>query len=188
MKCILISLCLLLGCAQSPEDFIKSYEQAHNSRDVQKTISLYDDSISFEIKGVWIKKGKEKMRELAEWDSTLNSNLTVQIINANYDTLLCRVIEKNDWFKAAGISEVIHDSVIFIINKGKIKSIMAFPSVEHSGKIMDRISLVYKWSNETGDSTIYGLIKDGEFIYSPEAANKWLNLFKAINKTKLKTK
>ena len=32
----------------------------------------------------------------------------------------------------------------------------------------------------TGDSTVYKLIQEGQFIYSTEAANMWMELFEKM--------
>lgn len=144
---------------------------------MQKTLSFYESSISFEIKNTWVKQGVDKMRELAAWDSSLNSNLKIDVINKRRDTLLCRVTETNDWLKAAGISELIHDSVVFVFKNQKITNIIASSSDEQYDKIGRAVSSLYEWSNFKGDSTIYKLIKDGQFVYSSAAANEWLKLF-----------
>jgi len=181
---IIIIYFLISGCTHDPESIVKSYEHAHNTHNIDKALTFFDDSISFEIKDTWIKKGKEKIKELELWDSTLKSNLKFDILKINNDTVLSRVIEKNDWFRAAGIDELIHDSTILIIRDNKITSIIASAKGDQYNKVGQLISSIFEWSHKTTDSTIYGLIKDGEFIYSPEAANKWLNLFKAIKKEK----
>lgn len=116
---VLIFLVLLtIGCHQNNKSIVKTYEALHNAHDIEKTMLLYHDDIQFELTGTWIKSGKSEIRALAEWDSALNSVLKFEAIDVKGDSVFCRVIEKNDWFKAVGIEQIIHDTTIFILEKG----------------------------------------------------------------------
>jgi len=166
------------GCTQKPETVIRAYEQAHNRHDVEGGLSHYSDDIVFKIEGVWTKTGRDEIRGLEVWDSTLNSQLHFEIKSIRGDTVFCKVTENNDWFDAFGIGQVVHNPVLLVLENGKIKNI----SVTHSGlanqKIGAAVKSIYTWSQQTGDTTINELIKNGEFVYSKEAALKWLSLLK----------
>lgn len=177
-----ISILLIFGCTvQNGGEIIRSYEKAHNSHDVEKVLSFYSDDIEFELKGIWIKSGIDEIRTLAEWDAALNSNLKFESIITKNDTVFCKVIENNDWFRAVNIVDLVHDPTVFIIQDGKIKKIIAYPSEKTGMEIQTVIGSIYQWSDRVKDNTIYNLIPDGEFIYSGEAARKWLDLFKKWN-------
>jgi len=179
---IIISL-FILSCSKNNLRLVKTLEDLHNSHDIDGVMSLYHDSITFELVGIWVKSGKEEIRELEEWDSALNSNLKFQTFEIKGDSVFCKVIEKNDWFKAVGIEKIIHDPTVFIIEKGSIKKIIAYPSEKIGKEIGAIIGSIYAWSNKTGDSTIFELIKDEEFIYSEDTAKKWLELLNKWNKS-----
>ena len=116
------------------------------------------------------------MHELAEWDSTLNSNLNFELLERYGDTLLCRVVESNDWFRAVGMEYVVHDSVWLVVEDEKIKYIKAIPNSQQSKAVAEIMQSLFQWSSETGDTILPTLFKGQEFIYSEEAAQKWLDL------------
>ena len=181
MKSIVaILMCLaLLSCAdkQNDEDIIKSYMDAHNAHDIEKALSFIDEDVVFDLKGVWVKEGKAAMKTLEKWDSTLNSNLRLESVTKKADTLFCKVVENNDWFGAIGISDLVHDPVVFLLKDDKISQIIAYPSQETGQQIEAAVGSLFQWSAQVQDSTIHELIIDGQFIYSSEAANKWMELF-----------
>lgn len=156
---------------------VNSYLLAHNAHDVEKALTYYDENIVFELKGVWIKEGLDQMKSLEKWDSTLNSHLKLESITSSGDTLFCRIIENNDWFGAVNIFDLVHDPAIFVVANGKIKKITGYPSQETGKEIANAVGMLYQWSQQANDSVIFELIQNGEFIYSAEAAEKWLALF-----------
>jgi hypothetical protein len=143
---------------------------------------LYHDDIRFELIGTWTKLGKVEIRKLEEWDKALNSNLKIVTVETKGDSVFCRVIEKNDWFKAVGIEQIVHNPTIFIVMNGRIKNIIAYPSAEIGKQIGVKLTSIYSWSEIARDSTINELIIDGKFIYSGETAKKWLMLLEKWNK------
>ncbi|MBV6472305.1 MAG: hypothetical protein JPMHGGIA_00560 [Saprospiraceae bacterium] len=176
--------CIVASCAQKGINGLREYEIAHNTHNVQRALSFYDDSISFEIKGVWTKNGLKEIRELELWDSTLNSRLEIEILNQKLDSFWCRVREENDWFKAAGIEYLIHEPVTFVVRKGKIHSIQVTSTQEANQKIGRVISSLFDWSQNNGDSSIYRLVSGNGFIYSPAAALQWIQLFEKAKTVK----
>lgn len=179
--CIPSLFIFLVSCNPSPESILLQYEKAHNAGDIEKELSFYHSDIEFELKGTWVKKGLEKMKVLAEWDAALNSNLDFTITDKRDDSLFCRVIEQNDWFKKIGIDELVHEPTTFVIQNQKIKHITAIPKKETGQQIYSAITKVYKWSALHQDSTVYGLMPNGEFIYSEEAAHQWMELLEKVD-------
>ncbi len=180
-KCILLifSLLVIISCSkEKDQEVVRSYISAHNNHDIKKVISYLDENIVFELKGVWIKNGLSEMQDLEEWDATLNSNLKLENISSKKDSVFCRIVENSDWFRAVGILDLVHDPVIFIINNGKIKNIIGYPSEKIGKEIGTAIGKLYQWSEKTQDSTINELIRNGQFEYSAITAKKWLVLFK----------
>jgi hypothetical protein len=176
---VIISLLLIVSCTkEKPQEVVKSYIAAHNAHDIEKSLTFYDDNIVFELKGVWTKKGLSDLRSLEEWDAALNSNLKLASITSTEDTVFCRVVENNDWFRAVDITDLVHDPTVFVVKNGKIKKIIGSP-MEKTGKDIEAaIGALYQWSQKAQDSTINELIHNGQFEYSAKAAEKWLDLFR----------
>ena len=177
---LFILLCLYSCSQHDDQEVIKSYLAAHNEHDIQKELSFYDENIEFELKGVWTKSGLSEMRALADWDAALNSNLSLKSIRSGSDSLHCTIVENNDWFRAVGINDLVHDPVVFLTDNGKIVKIVAYPSVETGQEMEAAVGRLFQWSQENQDSTINELIQNGQFIYSTEAAEKWLALFEKM--------
>ena len=174
----IFSLLIIISCSKKKtQEVVKSYVTSHNTHDIEKTLTFYDEDIVFELKGVWTKKGLSEMQSLEEWDAALNSNLKLESITSKADTVLCRVVENNDWFGAVNITDLVHDPVVFVIANGKIKTIIGYPSEKTGKEIEAAIGALYQWSQKAQDSTINDLIQNGQFVYSAEAAEKWLELF-----------
>ncbi len=177
-------LLIIISCSkEKDQEVVKSYITAHNKHDIKKALFFYDENIVFELKGVWIKNGLIEMQFLEEWDAVLNSNLKLESISSKKDTVICRIIENNDWFRAVGIFDLVHDPVIFVISNGKIKNIIGFPSKKTGEEIGAAIGKLYQWSEKSQDSTIHDLIQNGQFEYSAITAQKWLELFKRRTKS-----
>jgi len=174
-------LMLMSACSTSPESVILAYEREHNAHDVESALSFLTDDIIFDFQGVWVKRGKDALRELEEWDAALNSNLKVTLVRESQDSTYCSVVESNDWFRAIGLEQITHDPVIFITREGKISKIIAAPSMESGPLIMAAMKDISDWSSVVGDTSLSFLIKDGEFLYSKETAARWLVLFQKWN-------
>ncbi len=117
------------------------------------------------------------MQFLEEWDATLNSNLKLESMTSKGDTVFCRVVENNDWFRAIDITDLVHDPSVFVVNNGKIKKIIVYPSEKSRKEIEAAIGELYQWSQKVQDSTINDLLQNGQFVYSAKAAEKWHDLF-----------
>ena len=176
---IFISVLIFTSCTHDEaHETVKAYIEAHNKHDVKKELSFYHQDIVFELKNTWTKQGVEEMESLALWDSTINSNLKLESYHIKGDSVLCKIIENNDWFSEVNIKDLVHDPTIFIVENGKIKKLVAFPSEETGKKIQQAIGSIMQWSQEKNDSTIHKLIHNGQFIYSSDSALKWMILFK----------
>ncbi len=110
-------------------------------------------------------------------EKALNSNLRLDSITSKGDTVYCLVVENTNWLGSLDITDLVHDPTVFVINEGKIKVIIGYPSEKTGKKIETAIGELYQWSEKFQDSTIYDLIHPGQFVYSTEAAEIWLDLF-----------
>ena len=174
---LILLLFIFCSCSPNNESIVKNYIIDHNLHNVEKSLSYYSDDITFELVGTWIKSGKKEIKSLEEWDSAVNSNLKLNLFKTSGDTLLYTVKEKNDWFSAIGIEQINYDSVLFIIENGKINKIIAIPLPEINIKIGKAMNSIMNWAAQTKTS-LTDLIPNGKFIYSKESAKKWLSLLK----------
>jgi len=181
-------LLFLSSCSKDNKTILQDYVSSHNSHNVEKSLSFYSEDITFELVGTWVKSGKEKIKELEEWDSATNSNLSFQIVREYGDTLFCTGEEKNDWFTAVGIETINYSSIKFVFENQLIKKIVAEPNPEVNEKIGKVMGSIMEYTALTNSNVISELLPDGEFIYSKDSAEKWLKLLKAWNDDKSATK
>ena len=181
-RTFLILCCLVLfSCERGNNtDVIKAYFAVHNNHDIENALNYYGEDVVFELKGVWTKTGLADMRTLEEWDAALNSNLRLESAEISGDTVRAKVIESNDWFRSVGIDSLVHDPAVFVIRDGKFQHIMGYPSAETGKRVEAAMGKIFQWSAMTGDSTVYDLIHQGQFVYSTESANMWMELFEKM--------
>lgn len=169
---------LLISCAPDLAERVKAYETTYNTHDVEKLMSFYADDVIFEIVGVWVRQGKQVVRDLAEWDKATNMRMTISNISVCGDTVTCKLVETNDWWKLAGMGEVHYEPCFMIFRKGLISEMrakMVGSSVEAYRKVWPAL---YEWASENRGKELAELLPDGEFIYGAEPARKWLDLLR----------
>lgn len=175
---------LLISCNENKKnDLIQSYFEAHNAHEIENSLGYFNEDAVFELKGVWTKKGLNDIRGLEEFDAAMNSHLELIEARQSGDTVYCRIVENNDWFSSVGITRLVHDPTIFVLDGRKIKHIIAYPDQETGEKIEAAIGQIFQWSQQTGDSAVYKLLPEGEFIYSTEAATQWKALFERMKES-----
>lgn len=175
---LLIVFIALLASSCSPDlsERIKAYEATYNTHDVEKLMSFYADDIEFEIVGVWVKEGKAVVQELAEWDKATNMHMTISNIEVSGDTVTCKLVETNDWWKLAGMGEVYYEPCVMIFRNGLIsemRTTMTQESLDAYAKVWPSI---ISWAGEHRSEELKELLPGGTFIYGTEAANKWIVL------------
>jgi len=167
---------VISACSPNPANLLKAYQEAHNSHDVEKVLSLVTDDITFRLAGTGVKEGKEQIRWVEQWDAAVNSHLTFADIQVKGNMITCKVIEKNDLFKLYGIEEVHYTFATFIFRDGLIKEITVEPS-QKSVKAIDEIRHSFiEWASQERSQQLEALRPEGEFVYSAENASLWLAL------------
>jgi hypothetical protein len=179
---IILITSFLFSCYSNNESLLKQYVIAHNSHNINKSLEIYSEDISFELVGTWIKQGKDEIKKLEEWDAAVNSQLQFNALRESGDTLFCNGIEINDWFTAIGIEKITYDSIIFIFEEQLIKKIIAKPSSEINQKIGRAMGSIIDYTSKTNNNILSELIPNGEFVYSKENAEKWINLLEMWQK------
>ena len=159
-----------------PEELILAYMEAHNCHDVEAALAFLAEDIRLGLPGVWIKEGKAEIRSLEQWDAAINGQLRFCEIEVDGDTVTCTSVESNDWFRLAGIDEIGYDSVVITTSDGQIAGITAVISPEGAEQISTALGAVIAWASEERAEVPETLMPGGEFIYSAEAAERWLAL------------
>jgi hypothetical protein len=174
--CVLLIL-LVLSCSSKPTAIVKSYVEAYNARDLERLLSLHSENVTFEVVGQVSIQGKEKVRDLAEYDFALNITMSLGECRTRGDSVMCELAETNDWLKATGIEEA-HYSVTFVVGDGLIESIRAQQVPETAQAFKEVLGPLLEWASEHRPQQVAEMMPEGEFIYNAENARKSLLLLR----------
>jgi hypothetical protein len=142
-------------------------------------MSFYADDIEFEIVGVWVRKGKAAVRELAEWDKATNLQMTISDIVVSGETVTFKLVEKSDWWTLAGIGDVHYQPCFMVFRNGLITRLCATMTQQGFDRYAQQWPLIINWAREHRRDELEELLPGGEFIYGAEPARKWLVLLRA---------
>lgn len=173
------ALLIFYRCSPNLKVIVLQYLDFHNKHDIENEISYLKNDIIFEAVDVWTKEGKDQIRNLAEYDAALNSELICYDFKISKDTVKCKTIEKNDWFRLADIDSVEYEYSYFIIEEGLIAKIIAKLTVNSTEEITSKLQSIIQWISANNPESLNELMLEGEFQYSKESAIKWLDLLKA---------
>ena len=155
---------------------VQSYEQAHNRQDVGAVMAMCADDIRFENVGSWVKVGKDDVRLLEEYCAAINHSVSLHGFSASEETVSCRALERNDFYRLMGINEVERTSCHFSFRQGLI----AEQRVEVAPKSGEALSAAWPpmiaWVSRERGEVLARLMPQGEFVYSAESARAWLAL------------
>jgi len=177
---------MLFSCSPNLMDLIKAYEKAYNEHDLEGVMSLYAEDVRFEAIGSFVKAGKEEVRKLTEYDFAVNVQMDISNIKVVGDTIIFRLTESNDWFRLAGIDELVYEPNKVVFKDGLIKEIRSEITKESAmdfGKVWKDLK---GWAKEEKVEELSELMPDGVFIYNKNTAKKWLELLKEWSELKKK--
>jgi hypothetical protein len=172
---ILISGVILISCGKKPATVVKEYEEAFNSHNVNKLVSLFSDTAEIELSQLNKLKGHIKIRGYAEYDSALNSRITISDIAENDGRAFFVMNKQNDFLKSIGINEAKY-SMIFKIDGGKIVDISGTTTHETDNKLMEFQDPFMLWASRKKLDVLNEIMPNGNIVYNAENAIKYLAL------------
>lgn len=173
---LLFMLLLTTSCNQKLDEVIQAYQEAHNSGDVEKELSLFAKDVKHEIVGQITREGKENLRALVEMDAVLHSHITIKDVKVSKNKVTCGLEERNDWFKLAGVDPLRYEFREFIFEKGLIKEIRS-KQTEEDVKTLEKFRGDFgEWAAENRKEEMAVLRRQG-FI-TKDNIGKWLDLMR----------
>lgn len=171
----------ILSCSfkPSPKKVVEDYVKAYNSHQIVNIMALCSDDIYFQVPGLGLDaNGKESVRAIANYDSTLNTIMTLSDIRVNGDTVFCSLTENNDWCNAAEIPAAYYPKTTFIVKDSKIAKIhaeIADSSLENFEGVLDYF---VHWGNENYPEKMRRMAPEGVFIYNAENGETMVSLLR----------
>lgn len=182
------SILCCIGCIErsTPGAFIERYVALHRSGDVEGLLALHAADAEFLIPGQQPVRGTEALRALFEWDAVLGSQLIMEGISADGDTILIEsIVERNKWFQAIGLAEARHKpGTRIVLREGRILGI--YPAAFDDGtqsRVIEQLDRVVGWLSANRPDTLERLLPGGKFRYDAASAGLWLEVLEEWNKT-----
>lgn len=184
----LLSWCLVscaalsaLGCSRDPNPvaFVRRYTALHRSGQVERLVALHTVDTEFVIPGQDAIRGTAALRDLFAWDAILGSDLVMDAISAEGDTIrVDLVIERNRWFQALGIAEVRHKpGTRLVLRDGLIRG--TYPAAFEDAtqrRVADRFGQLVEWLSANRPDVLERLLPGGKFRYDAASAKLWLEV------------
>jgi limonene-1,2-epoxide hydrolase len=176
--CLLLLFAVVIASCSpkpSPVELVMAYENAYNSYDLERLLSLFAEDAAFEIVGQFVFKGKEEIRRVAEYDSVLNIHMSIIRFATKNNTVSCELVETNDWLKTSGIGEARYTGK-FVFEEGLIKLIEGKPAPETEQAFNQVLSPLMEWASKERPEQVAEIMPEGKFVYNAENATKSLAL------------
>jgi hypothetical protein len=159
-----------------------AYEHAYNSHDSGELLPLFAEDATFEVTGQFVLKGKEDIRNVAEYDFALHIHMTIDQVVQKGDTVFCELIEMNDWLEISEIDEAFY-SARFVFQRGLIKHIGGTPTPETEKAFGEVLTPLMEWASEHKPEQLAQMMPEGKFVYNAGNAEKSLALLREWKET-----
>jgi len=169
-----IVLFIFSSCSEKPEDVLAKYELNYNSHNITELLKLFDDNTEIEL-GVTSIKGKDAIRSSLEYDSVLNTMITIHDITSSENNSFFVMEQTNDLYKTVGIN-IVKFSMIFEIKDGKIKHIRKSSTPATDLNISNFRKAFLLWAAKQKLDLPDEMKPGSNFNYSAENGKKYLNL------------
>ena len=181
---LLLFAIVIASCSPkpSPVELVMAYEDAYNSYDLDRVLSLFAEDAAFEVVGQFVCQGKEDIRRVAEYDSVLNIHMSIIKFATKDNTVSCELVETNDWLKTSGIGEARYTGK-FVFEEGLIKLIQGKPAPETEQAFNQVLNPLMEWASKERPEQLARMMPEGKFVYSAENAKKSLALLREWQET-----
>jgi hypothetical protein len=157
---------------------VADYVEAVNQNAVERALSLHTAHAEFLIPGQEPIIGIAAMRALLQWDSVLESRIRFEPGRWSGDTLFAgEGFESNAWFRGVGLDSILYAAgTRFVFEGDEISGI--YPSTlrpESLGDVEEAFDAFFEWAGVDAPE-VSALAPGGRFIYSAEAAERWLDV------------
>jgi len=170
-----------------PSGLLERYVELHHLGDVNGLIALHTEDAEFLIPGQVPIRGTSDLRNLMEWDAVLESELMMEGVTVDGDTIsIEHVIERNRLFKALGVSEVRYQpGTRFVLRDRRVSGV--YPSrftPEIEVRVGKEFGELIEWMSKNRPQDYERLLPKGKFRYDGASARLWLQVVGDWNKAK----
>lgn len=159
------------------DERVTAYQEAHNRGNVKKELSFFAEDVKFEVVGQRKMEGKALLRNFVESDATLNSHLIFTDVKVHNNKVTCKVTEKNDYYKLAGIDALNYEYREFTFENGLITEMRSQLTEESAKALQDFGTSFAEWAMENRRDKLVELRREG--VISKDNVGEWLELLRA---------
>ncbi len=174
---LILALLVMFGCSKSPspEQVVRNYIEAQKNHQIDLSLQYFDEETAFMLPGeITTLTGMENIRQMAQYDSVMNTRLHIESLRVDGNTVTCRVTETNRWLDIAGLPPLQYDSTLFYVFGGKIRKIVAFPADSSLRALSDATDHFIRWLAQTHPREATALLSGDGFSYNTANAETLL--------------
>ena len=176
-------LSIICACSQTPDyvGTVRAFQNYKNEGNVESALELFVDKPVLHFGSLGTITGVEGLRNILEYDIALNTHLHFEGCQLTAREVTCRVTEKNDWLRLAGIDSIEYDENSFAFSPDhRIESVVATLSRTSDQRLGAVMAEFHAWGTKHRPLEYGELFSaDGDFVYSGENAGKVTALLKA---------
>jgi hypothetical protein len=185
---LLSCMTILAGsCSPSLTSQVRAMERAHNLHQLDKELSFYADDARFEMRDCNTVQGKDGLRKIFTVDVLLNNSIAFSDISIVGNTVVCKVEEKSDMFRALGV-EKVHGRCEIVFKNGFIQEVKDIKSAqsESQAELYKADEAFSAWADKNRPEEVARLLggKPFEGWLTPENALGFLKLAREWKKLK----
>jgi hypothetical protein len=169
------SAVIFISCGKKPATIVKEYEGAYNSHNVNKLLSLFSDDAVIELTPINKLKGLSQIKGYAEFDSVLNSHISISDITESNGRAFFVANKESDFLKTIGIDSAKY-SMIFKTDGGKIVEISGSTTIETDNKFKEFQNPFMLWAARERLDVLNKIMPHGGIVYNAKNAKKYLDL------------
>jgi len=149
---------------------VQRLEDAANRHAIDELVHMLDDDVELELVGLATVVGTEQMRKVFEYDAGVNGELHFTNRTARGDAVECRLVERNDRLREAGLDEMTYEPCVVTFSDVRsahptIRSWRAVPDQEAIRTFTRFWASVRRWiadNHQTDAARLFTF--DGHFI------------------------
>lgn len=169
------------GCTSrvDPTAFVQRYVALHRAGDVDGLLALHTEDSEFIIPGQDPIRGHAALRELFSWDVVLGTELVMEDIHLDGDTVVIdTIVERNKWFEAIGVSETRYrPGTRLVLRDGRIAGTYLSGFDEQTlSLVVEGFGRLMQWLSANRPDAQNRLLPNGMFRYDAASAQLWLNV------------
>jgi limonene-1,2-epoxide hydrolase/Txe/YoeB family toxin of Txe-Axe toxin-antitoxin module len=150
-------------------NIVELFQEAVNSHDVDKVLTMFTEDAVFEIVGLSKFSGKQHVKNIFEYDVGVNTELKFINCKSHGNTVSGQILERNDRLDAIGFGKLKYNSCAFVFRDNLIQSFTAeIPAefVQHNSEVWQKF---IPWLTKNyPDEYSRMLTPEGRFIYNRE--------------------